>query len=328
MPRISVISLGGTIAMTQGEGAGVVPTLDSAALIGAVPQLAEVAQIEAVSFRQVPGAHLSIEDIVSLSREIVCRIEAGVDGIVVTQGTDTIEETAYALDLLVSGETPVVVTGAMRNPTLPGADGPANLLAAVQVAASGEARGLGTLVVANDEIHAARFIKKLHTTSTATFHSLQLGPIGWVVEGRTRIAARVPRRPCITNLKEGEKSAVALVKIALGDDGRLLPYIEQAGYAGLVVEAFGEGHVPATMVEKLGELAGRVPVVLASRTGSGEMLRHTYGFPGSESDLLGNGLISAGTLDGPKARILLTLLLWAGRSRREIASRFSEWTGV
>lgn len=325
---ISVISLGGTIAMTQGGGAGVVPTLSSAALVGAVPQLAEVAEIEAVSFRQVPGAHLSIEDIVLLSREIARRIEAGAGGVVVTQGTDTIEETAYALDLLVSGETPIVVTGAMRNPTLPGADGPANLLAAVQVAASDEAKGLGTLVVANDEIHAARFVKKLHTTSTATFQSPLLGPVGWVIEGRTRIAARVPRRPCITDIKEGEKSAVALMKITLGDDGRLLRYVEQAGYAGLVVETFGGGHVPATMVEKLAELAGIMPVVLASRTGTGEMLRRTYGFPGSETDLLGKGLISAGTLDGPKVRILLTLLLWTGLTRGEIASRFDEWTGV
>lgn len=312
-----------------GEGrTGVVPRLDAAALVAAVPQLADAAQITALSFRQVPGASLTLDDIVALGKEIERRIDAGARGVVVTQGTDTIEETAFALDLLVDRSAPVVVTGAMRNPTLPGADGPANLLAAVQVAASSEARGLGTLVVFNDEIHAARYVKKSHTMSLATFRSPLAGPLGWIVEGRTNIAVRVRPQAHIECPQAADDQAVALLTVSLGEDGRLLPLLKQADYAGLVIEAFGGGHVPAIMVDKLEELAASMPVILASRTGSGPMLRQTYGFPGSETDLLAKGLISAGILDGPKARILLSLLLRSGMSRESIAARFDGDQGL
>ena len=128
MPRISVLSLGGTIAATGNGGSRVVPALTGKDLVSAVPQLADVAEVTASSFRQVPGAHLGLEDLTELVEEIEHLIEEGADGIIVTQGTDTIEETAFVLDLLVNAEVPVVVTGAMRNPSLPGADGPANLL--------------------------------------------------------------------------------------------------------------------------------------------------------------------------------------------------------
>lgn len=118
---------------------------------------------------------------------------------------------------------------------------------------------------------------------------------------------------------------VALLTIALGDDGRLLSVVEQQGYAGLVIEALGGGHVPSVMAEALEELAGKMPVILASRTRSGEVLRETYGFPGSEIDLLERGLISAGALDGPKSRLLLTLLLRSGATREEISHNFDSW---
>src|SRR5690606_25563238 len=158
--RITVLALGGTIAMTQSDQGGVVPTLTGEALVAAVPGLADVAEIDASSFRQLPGAHLQYEDLEALAKAIQMACASGSQGVVVTQGTDTIEETAFALDCLLQLDAPVVVTGAMRNPTVPGADGPANLLAAVQVAASHEARGLGCLVAMNDEIHAARFVRK------------------------------------------------------------------------------------------------------------------------------------------------------------------------
>ena len=190
-PSVTVLALGGTIAMTAGSGPGVVPTLTGEMLVAAVPGLADIAKIDARSFRQLPGAHLQFDDLEALAATIRELSAAGQRGIVVTQGTDTIEETAFALDRLLDLDTPVIVTGAMRNPTLPGADGPANLLAAVQVAISDEARGLGCVVVMNDEVHAARFVRKTHTSSPAAFTSPAAGVIGWVVEGRVRVSVRL-----------------------------------------------------------------------------------------------------------------------------------------
>jgi L-asparaginase len=320
-----VVSLGGTIAMTNTGAPGVTPSLSGEDLLAAVPAIAQAAEVSAVQFRQVPGAHLTIEDLVALAERIREVVAEGADGVVVTQGTDTIEEVAFGLDLLIEGDAPVVVTGAMRNPTLPGADGPANLLAAVQVAAAPQARGNGTLVVLNDQIHAARFVRKTHTANPAAFQSPTVGPIGWVADGVPRIPVGVVERRHVPVSAAARPSAVALVTLTLGDDGRLLSALEQLEYAGVVVEALGGGHAPAVMVDALERLASRMPVVLASRAGAGEVLRGTYGFPGSETDLLGRGLIRAGALDGRKARLLLTLLLRAGVPREEIARTFAAW---
>lgn len=325
LPKVAVLSLGGTISSVRGSGPGVVPRLTGRDLVESVPQIAEVAEVEAESVRQVPSSDLTIEDLVEVAGEAASRLRSGAEGVVITQGTDSIEETAFAMDLLVEGEKPVVVTGAMRNPTLPGADGPANLLASVQVAASGAARGLGAVVVMGDEVHAARFVKKTHTQSPATFRSPVAGPVGWVSEGDVRIALRLPKRPSVPMPPGGADQAVALLKMSVGEDGRLLPAIRDAGYAGLVIEAFGGGHVPSRMVEEVERLASEMPVVLASRTGSGDVLRRTYGFPGSEMDVLSRGLIWAGMLDGLKARLLLTFLLRSGAGREEIEAAFEGW---
>jgi len=154
LPEVTVLSLGGTISSTQTEGgSGVAPSLTGEALVEDVPEISKVAQVSADSFRQVPGSELVLEDLIELAAEIEGHIDAGTAGVVVTQGTDTIEETSFVLDLLMARDAPVVVTGAMRNPTLPGAEGPANLLASVRVATSEAARGLGAVVVLNDEIH-------------------------------------------------------------------------------------------------------------------------------------------------------------------------------
>ena len=325
LPRVTVFSMGGTISSVDSGGKGVEPTLTGEALVSDVPEIAGVADVSAVSFRQAASGELRVEDLVELAVEISGRIDGGAAGAVVTQGTDTIEETSFGLDLLVDREAPVVVTGAMRNPTLPGADGPANLLAAIQVAASDVARGLGTVVVLNDEVHAARFVRKTHTSNAATFRSDPLGPLGWISEGVPRVVVRPTGEHKVTLPEDAQDRPVALYHVALGDDGRLLSEIEGASYAGLVVEAMGGGHVPSLMVETLEDLASKMPVVLASRTGGGEVLRSTYGFIGSETDLLERGLIYAGPLDGRKARLLMTLLLMSGASKQEIKETFDTW---
>lgn len=326
--RVLVISLGGTMAMTGPAGKSVAPSLDAADLIRAVPALADFADIEARSFRRVPGAHLSVEDVLLLAREIASATEDGYTGVVVTQGTDTLEETAFALDLLLETDVPVVVTGAMRNPSLPGADGPANLLDAVTVAAADHSRGVGCTVVLSGEIHAARFVRKAHTVNLNAFTSIT-GPLGWVIEGRPQILMRPASRPHVPMPGlDGARAFVALLTVAVGDDGRLLSAMRELGCDGLVVEALGAGHVPPAMVEALGELAKLIPVVLCSRTGSGPVLAQTYGFPGSEKDLLGRGLLSGSYLDGPKARIALTLALRAGAGEKGVRRLFRDSFGA
>jgi L-asparaginase len=324
VPLVSVYALGGTIASVPGESAGAAPRLTADELVAAVPALEGLASLQATSFRQVPSPELTLSDLGALVAAARADVSAGAVGVVATQGTDTLEESAFVVDLLWDLEAPFVLTGAMRNPSLAGADGPANLLAAVRVACSPAARGLGSVVVFNDEIHAARFVRKTHATSPATFRSWAGGPLGWVAEDRVRVASR-PVRPPVEGLPDAaglDGSPVALLRVTLGDDGRLLGAVEGLGYRGLVVEATGGGHVPRGWAEPLGRLATSLPVVLASRTGAGEVLRSTYGFVGSEIDLLERGLIPAGALDGTKARLLLALLLAGGASREAIAAAF------
>ena len=219
-----------------------------------------------------------------------------------------------------------MVTGAMRNPTLPSADGPANLLAAVRVAASSEAQGRGALVAFNDEIHAASYVRKAHSMSTATFTSPDLGPVGHLVEGVPRFLARVARRRPVSGFSRDDLLAtrIALYTTTFDDDGALLDAIA-AAYNGIVVAGFGVGHVPGALAPVLGDLAARMPVVLTSRTGAGPVLADTYGAIGSERDLRRRGLIGGGFVHPYKARVLLRLLVAAGAGTPEITAAFAEF---
>ena len=328
-PRVTVFSLGGTIASTPDEGRGAVIRLRGEDLVRSVPAVGDYATVEARDVQRVPSGDLTTDDLLALISEIRTLQAANGDGVVVTQGTDTLEETAYLADLLLPGDSPVVFTGAMRNPSLPGADGPANLLAAIQVAASPAARGLGVLVVMNDEVHAARFVRKRQTTSTATFGSPLVGPLGLIVEGRVNIYVRPPGRVRVRLPDTIKPVRVGLLTSVFDDDGGLLGAAQTGQLDGLVLASFGGGHVPARIVPKLAAIAKEIPVVLSSRTFGGELLRQTYGYAGSETDLLANGLISARALDPLRARLLLMLTLMAGADRQVIDRAFDRaLTGV
>ncbi len=318
-----MLTLGGTIAMTRSSAgmSGVRPRLTGADLVAAVPALEPVAEIQVEDFRQLPGASLTYDDIGSLARRLNEAAAEGVAGMVVTQGTDTLEETAFVLDLYYEGRAPVVLTGAMRHPESAGADGPANLLAAVRTAVCPAARDLGALVVMADEIHAARHIRKADSISPNAFASPGAGPIGRVVEGTPRFHFSLRRFPAVPSARTWS-ARVEVIAAALGSDGSLLAGLEQR-LDGVVVAAFGAGHVPASWVKPLEELAGRIPVVLTSRTG-GPVLSATYGFEGSESDLLSRGLVSGGMLDPYKARLLLLARLNSGADRAAVVAGFED----
>lgn len=310
-------------------GRGVSLSHSAEMLVEAVPALAAIAEIEAFSFRQLPSPDITIDDLQALAGAINERLDDGVRGIVVTQGTDTIEESAFVIDRLVQKDAPVVFTGAMRNPTMAAPDGPANLYHAVIVALEQQARSIGTMVVMNDEIHAARYVQKLHTTSPAAFHSSPAGPLGWIIEGQARIITRPAQRYPVDmpGAPPAAKTAIRVARLTAGldEDGALVDFARQAGYDGIVLESTGGGHVPKAMVDALGRAAQKIPVVFASRTRHGDMMRATYDFPGAETDLLARGLISAGWLGGIKARLLLTLLLRAGAGGEEISQAFDSW---
>ena len=323
MPRVTVLSLGGTIASAPGpETAYAGPRLAAEDLVASVPELAGVASLSLRNVSRLPSIELTLDHALLVAAEIEAAVADGADGVVVTQGTDTIEEMSFALDLLVSGDTPVVMTGAMRHAGLPGSDGPANLLDAVRTAVSPDARGLGCLVVLNEEVHGAAVVRKTHTSSPAAFRSATLGPVGWIAEGVAHLRERpLPRFRVST--RTSDLPRVPLVKVTIGDDGWWLPSVSDGSAAGLVVEAMGGGHIPGSVARAVGELTARLPVVLTSRTGDGEVLTSTYGgFEGSESALVAAGLIPGGVLPALKARVLLILLLAAGAPLDEVQAAF------
>jgi L-asparaginase len=320
--RILLVSLGGTITMTAAGGAGLMPTLGADDLLRRSPDLRQIAVIESWSAATLPSASLTIDLIVGLARELRERFAAGFDGAVVVQGTDTLEETAFLLDCLVAEPQPIVVTGAMRAGELPGADGMANLSDAIRVAADDASRGRGTLVAFGGEIHAARFALKTHTVSLTSFQSRDRGPIGIVCEEQVRFHSSVERMRPISPVDTSGERPVALLRFALGDGDRLLKQLPGLGFAGLVIEAAGGGHVSADQMPALRDLAAIMPVIRASRCHKGPVLEATYAYAGSEIDLRAAGVLSAGDLCGLKARLLLALLLMTRADRTSVEAEF------
>jgi L-asparaginase len=306
-PRLIILSTGGTIAMTKEtvQGGATMPL--SAANLIAVPHLADLADLEGRDILAKPSAEFTLADIATIADAATAAAKTGA-GIVITHGTDTLEESAFALSVLVQGETPIVFTAAMRRPDQPSADGPANLLAASQVAISPASRGKGILVVADDEIHAGPLIRKAHSFRLHAFSSLPFGPIGYVAEERVRFAlAPASHPPRLTY--GGGAPVVPILEAGPGLETQTVEAFAAGAIDGLVVSLPGAGHAAAEAVPALAALAERIPVVFASRTGAGETLRGSYDYPGGEIDLIGRGLIPANALDARKARITAQLLL-------------------
>ena len=325
LPRITIFALGGTIAsIPPPDGRPAKMELDAEGLLAAIPEAKTIASVKTETFRRSGSVDLGFRDTIELANRIRSEVEDGAQGIVVTQGTDTLEETAFLLDRLLGVDAPVVITGAMRHSGKPGADGPSNLLSALRVAASHTAAACGVLVVINDEIHSARFVHKAHAVSTNAFRSLPFGPLGYIAEDRVRIALKPNHKQRKFDLGlDADIPKVALVPMIF--DGSVDPFeqILQGVYAGAVIQAFGAGHASSHLLQSIAKIAEAMPTIYSCGPVAGETHTKSCDFPGSEIRMIESGLIPAYGLSGKKARLLLTLLIAEGAERREIELEFA-----
>lgn len=316
---IVIVTTGGTIAMKRDEQAGgAVPTLGSQDFLTFLP--ADITDVRVEEYCNLPSAQFTIETIWGIRERVDELVRSpGVDGVVITHGTDVLEEVACLLDWTVDTDKPIVLTGAMRSASEAGYEGTANLIAAVRVAAGPVAAGLGTLVVLNDEIHAARHVTKTHSRDVQTFQSPPWGPLGRVDGDRVSIVQRVEREfiPC-ARLEED----VHLIKLTVGTDDALLRYLIERGAKGAVIEVFGSGRIPPWWLPTIKEaIEGGMVVVATSRCPTGR-LYDGYGFSGSYKDLVAAGVLLAGDLNGQKARIRLMVALGATDDPTEVRQWF------
>ncbi|HEV2146657.1 MAG TPA: asparaginase [Longimicrobiaceae bacterium] len=312
LPRIALIATGGTISMRlDPERGGAVPRLSGEEIVELVPGIGRVAELKVRDFGRFPGPHMTIERMWALRAEILRAVEDGFDGVVVSHGTDTIEETAYLLDRSLPAVVPVTVTGAMRSSSELSWDGPINLMSAVQVAASPESRGRGTMVVMDERIVQGAEVVKTHTEEFGTFQSPNWGPLGIVDKGHVLYYRESRRKPSL--MPESPVVPVDLVKTVAGADSRLVEASLDSGARGIVLEALGRGNVPPAVVPGVRRWteAGR-PVVVTSRSLRGRVL-DTYAYAGGGHELREMGAIFADHLTGQQARIELMLALGAFR---------------
>ncbi|KEY89964.1 putative L-asparaginase periplasmic precursor [compost metagenome] len=313
LPRLAIASLGGTVSMQTGAvECGVTPTLDCEKQLSMLPELREMALLEVATLGMVPSASLGFMMLLEVLAWARDQVERGAQAVILTQGTDTLEETAYFFDLLWPLDTPLVLTGAMRSASQPGSDGPANILAAAQVALAPASHRRGVLVVINDQIHSAASVRKTASLAMAAFESPGRGPLGEVVEGVAFYHQQPPPR-FVLPLPHRLEHRVVLLEACLDADTALLQALPMLGYEGLVIAGFGAGHVSGNWSEMLEQLLPSMPIIVASRTGSGPTARATYGFVGAEIDLQKQGVHMAGQLCPRKCRILLWLLIGTGR---------------
>ncbi len=320
--KIVVVATGGTIAMRYDPiRKGVFPAVTGAELVEAIPQLADLCLVEVVEFSNIPSPHMTPELMFKLAG-IIDGIAARSDvaGIVVTHGTDTLEETSFMLDLVVHTDKPVCVTAAMRSSAQISPDGPMNILCAVKAALSPEAVGAGVLVVMNEEIHSAKDVTKTHSANPKTFESPFWGPLGYVDEDRIIFRHKLVKTEKIQ--PQNIVSDVYLIKLVAGSDALFFRFLIEQQAKGIVVEGFGRGNVPPMVVPGIkAALAAGIPVVLATRVQGGRVL-DVYSYEGGVKPLKEMGVILGGEISGQKARIKLMLALGITSDPQQIAGYF------
>lgn len=320
MKHLLVIHTGGTISMSQVQSNKVV-TNDINPISMHQDVINQYAQIDELNPFNVPSPHMTIQHVKQL-KDIILEAVSNkyYDGFVITHGTDTLEETAFLLDLILGIEQPVVITGAMRSSNEIGSDGLYNYISAIRVASDEKARHKGVMVVFNDEIHTARNVTKTHTSNTNTFQSPNHGPLGVLTKDRVQFHHMPYRQQALENVNE--KLNVPLVKAYMGMPGDIFSFYSREGIDGMVIEALGQGNIPPSALEGIQQLVSlNIPIVLVSRSFNG-IVSPTYAYDGGGYQLAQQGFIFSNGLNGPKARLKLLVALSNNLDKAEIKSYF------
>ncbi|HHC5308422.1 TPA: asparaginase [Staphylococcus aureus] len=320
MKHLLVIHTGGTISMSQDQSNKVV-TNDINPISLHQDVINQYAQIDELNPFNVPSPHMTIQHVKQL-KDIILEAVTNkyYDGFVITHGTDTLEETAFLLDLILGIEQPVVITGAMRSSNEIGSDGLYNYISAIRVASDEKARHKGVMVVFNDEIHTARNVTKTHTSNTNTFQSPNHGPLGVLTKDRVQFHHMPYRQQALENVNE--KLNVPLVKAYMGLPGDIFSFYSREGIDGMVIEALGQGNIPPSALEGIQQLVSlNIPIVLVSHSFNG-IVSPTYAYDGGGYQLAQQGFIFSNGLNGPKARLKLLVALSNNLDKAEIKSYF------
>ncbi|HDF1001343.1 TPA: asparaginase [Staphylococcus aureus] len=320
MKHLLVIHTGGTISMSQDQSNKVV-TNDTNPISMHQDVINQYAQIDELNPFNVPSPHMTIQHVKQL-KDIILEAVTNkyYDGFVITHGTDTLEETAFLLDLILGIEQPVVITGAMRSSNEIGSDGLYNYISAIRVASDEKARHKGVMVVFNDEIHTARNVTKTHTSNTNTFQSPNHGPLGVLTKDRVQFHHMPYRQQALENVND--KLNVPLVKAYMGMPGDIFSFYSREGIDGMVIEALGQGNIPPSALEGIQQLVSlNIHIVLVSRSFNG-IVSPTYAYDGGGYQLAQQGFIFSNGLNGPKARLKLLVALSNNLDKAEIKSYF------
>ncbi|HCV0871632.1 TPA: asparaginase [Staphylococcus aureus] len=320
MKHLLVIHTGGTISMSQDQSNKVV-TNDTNPISMHQDVINQYAQIDELNPFNVPSPHMTIQHVKQL-KDIILEAVTNkyYDGFVITHGTDTLEETAFLLDLILGIEQPVVITGAMRSSNEIGSDGLYNYISAIRVASDEKGRHKGVMVVFNDEIHTARNVTKTHTSNTNTFQSPNHGPLGVLTKDRVQFHHMPYRQQALENVND--KLNVPLVKAYMGMPGDIFSFYSREGIDGMVIEALGQGNIPPSALEGIQQLVSlNIPIVLVSRSFNG-IVSPTYAYDGGGYQLAQQGFIFSNGLNGPKARLKLLVALSNNLDKAEIKSYF------
>ncbi len=324
MTKIAIVFTGGTISTAFDPVAGGnVPALDGAEIIARTPGLGDIADIVPIDRGRIPASHFTFPDLLRIAADLQAAVaDPTIDGAVVVQGTDTIEETSFLWDLVTSGPKPIVVTGAMRASDDPAFDGPDNLRNAVRVAAAPSMRDVGVVVCLGGTIEAADDVVKLHTSALDTFASPNGGSLGRVRAAEViKLRERSPRRALVTS-RAAER--VHLITATVAMDGTLVDAATRSGADGIVIAGTGSGNThPSVLAAATRAIAADIPVVLASRCPGGQPAP-VYAFPGGGVTWVSAGAIPIGHLCAVKARVALALGLGAGLRRDELATLLAD----
>lgn len=320
--NIILLTTGGTIASKPNPETGL---LSSGALTGEelaeMCKLPEEINLTVESVFQVPSNQMNAQRLLQLNKRIeVLLQDPKVDGVVVTHGTDTLEETAYYLDLTLANDKPIVITGSQRGPFELGTDAMTNIRQSILAAACERVRGMGTVVLFNERIYSARYVKKVHASNVDGFHADGYGYLGTVDQDAVTVYQK-PLEYENYNIAH-ELPAVDIIPYYIGVDDRFVQASISSGAKGIILEGSGRGHVSPEMMPSVEEAVGKgIVVVITTRSGEGEV-RHAYDFPGSVYDLTNKGVLTGKDYDSKKARIKLAVLLSTGASKEKIQEAF------